>query len=167
LEGFQIDPEFNKPAAGKACRRAQGIIGAAGFRVRRYQPIDAWQLCHAVLVLPLAGLFYQHGGVLGAAAADRHGLRKVVRAVAEGLGGLRRLGYPLRPRWMLLMAISPTWLGVRQLSGLLGSHFAEIALAGHAQAARDEMRTMARELLYLLEETEGDSLREMLEAVVK
>ena len=118
-------------------------------------------------MLPLAGLFYLHGGVLGAAAADRHGLRKVVRAVAEGLGGLRRLGYPLRPRWMLLMAISPTWLGVRQLSGLLGSHFAEIALAGHAQAARDEMRTMARELLYLLEETEGDSLREMLEAVVK
>ncbi|TVP54757.1 MAG: hypothetical protein EA349_10690 [Halomonadaceae bacterium] len=155
------------PEGGEACRRAQEIIGSAGFRVKRYQPILPWQLCHAVLVLPLAGLFYRHGGVLSAAASDRQGLEKVVRAVAQGLRGLQRLGYPLRPRWMLLMAISPTWIGVRQLNALLGSHFAEIALAGHGEAAREEVRSMARGLLHLLEDAEGDALREMLGAAAE
>ncbi|WP_290648491.1 2-dehydropantoate 2-reductase N-terminal domain-containing protein [Aquisalimonas sp.] len=74
-------------AGREACRQAQRIIGAAGFKVRRYQPIIAWQLCHAVLILPLAGLFYQHGGVLAKTAADREGLRQVVRAVAQGCVG--------------------------------------------------------------------------------
>lgn len=155
------------PEGREACRRAQEIIGSAGFRARRYQPIVAWHLCHAVLILPLAGLFFRHGGVLSAAAADRQGLRQVVRAVAQGLRGLQRLGYPLRPRWMLLMAISPTWLGVRQLRGLLESDFAAIALAGHAEAARGEVRSMARALMHLLEDADGDALLEMIGAAAE
>ncbi len=65
------------------------------------------------------------------------------------------------------MAMSPTWPGVLQLSGLLRSRFAEIALAGHARATRDEVRIMARDLLYLLKDAEGDALREMLEAAAE
>lgn len=155
------------PEGRAACRRAQQIIGSAGFRVMRHQPIHAWHLCHAVLLLPLAGLFHQHGGVLAAAAADRRGLHQVVRAVAQALRGLRRLGYPLRPRWMLLMAVSPSWIGVQQLSGLLGSKFAEIALVGHARAAREETRTMAQEILALIGDEAGDDFRQLVQAAAK
>lgn len=154
-------------AGQEACHRIQRIVGAAGFRVRRYQPIFAWHLCHAILVLPLAGLLYRHDGVLADAAADQRGLHQAVRAVSQGLRGLRQLGYPLRPRRMRLMAASPTWPGVWQLRSLLRSRFAEIALAGHARTARNEVRTMARELSCLLKDTKGDALRELLEAAAE
>lgn len=153
------------PEAAEACRRVKKSVAPSGLKVKRYEPILPWQLCHVALVLPLAGLFYRHEGSLQAAVADREGLRQTVQAVAQGLRGLSRLGYPVLPRWLRLLYLLPPSLGVLQLSGLLRTPFAEIALAGHARAARDEVKALSTGLLNVLGDAAGPDCRELLQSV--
>ena len=59
-------------------------------------------------------------------------------------------------RWM------PAPVGARRIAGLLSSRFGKIAIAGHAAAARDEMRGFAEDFLELAGEQAGDDLRQIL-----
>ncbi len=143
------------PEARAATDRAVDIVSRLGFSVERYDQIMAWHLCHVALILPLAGVYYRHDGVLDTCAADTPLLRSAIRALRQGLRSVRRNGLPILPRSLRIAASAPAWLGAAKMSRLLRSRFGAIALAGHAQAARAEMRALAAHFLNYARRDDG------------
>jgi hypothetical protein len=74
----------------------------------------------------------------------------MIRAIRECFAALRALGIPVLPRQLALMARLPEPILVALLTLFMNTRAAEIALARHANAARDEMRTFADELNVLV-----------------
>ena len=153
------------PEGGAAMETVAVWLSELSQRVDRYQPIMAWHLCHAALILPLAGLTYSHGRDRVQIASDRVMLKRAVRGVIQGFAVVRRNGYPILPSRIKILRFVPRGLVARKVGELLTSRFGEIALAGHADTARDEMKHLAADLLALGGPDAGKDFRELLGAV--
>ena len=121
------------------------------FPVTRFDNIQDWQKTHVALVSPLAYGIYMCAGDNYRLAHTRDALVLVVRAIKESFSALKTLGYTITPPYLRRMALLPEPLLVFIFSKLFDSKFAEIGLAGHANAARDEMDHLADGLLELVE----------------
>ncbi len=133
---------------GAVTPRVQRIAAAferAGFPVVISPDMDAWLKWHAALVLPLAGALYAAGGDNYRLAGTPDAVVLAVRAIREGFAVLRKLGIPMTPRALWPYARLPEPLLVPLARRYLDTKVAEIALAGHANAARDEMKPFADE----------------------
>ena len=135
------------------------------MNVEHHVPIMAWHWSHLALVLPLAGAVYRHEGDLEATVADAALLKRTMRATSQAFTAVARAGHPILPRGLTLMRWIPAFLGARKIGALLSSRFGQIALAGHAATARDEMRALAADMLKLAGDDAGKDLRELMEAV--
>ncbi|MBX3065979.1 MAG: ketopantoate reductase family protein [Anaerolineae bacterium] len=116
--------------------------------------IDAWLKTHVALVSPLANALYSAGGDNYRLAHTRDGLIMGVRAMREGFAVLRALGIPVTPIRAQLLGLMPEPLLVNTMRKTLDSKVAEYAMAGHANAARDEMRQLADEFKALAMSTD-------------
>ena len=68
----------------------------------------------------------------------------------EGFHALCALGVPITPKKYRMFAWLPEPLLVAMLRRAMDTRFAEIGVAGHANAARDEMRALGEELRALI-----------------
>ena len=126
-------------------RKIAEMLRRAGFPVVTCSNMDAWLKVHAALVSPVANAIYLANGSTLRLSRTRDGLVLLIRAVKEGFRVLRRLGYPLVPLRLWLLALLPEPLLVFLLKYGLATHKAELLLASHANAARDEMGLLAEE----------------------
>jgi 2-dehydropantoate 2-reductase len=120
-------------------------LGDAGLQVRIEPNMDAWLKTHVALVSPLVNALYMAGGDIYRLAATRDALLLTVRAIREGLQVLRTLDIPVRPPALQFVAWMPEPILVALLQRALPNKVAELAIAGHANAARDEMTCLANE----------------------
>ena len=97
--------------------------------------------------------------------ADRALLKRAMRATRQALTAVKRAGYPILPRRLSVMRYIPAALGARKIEALLRSKFGQIALAGHASTARDEMHDLATDMLSLAGDDAGKDLRALMEAI--
>ena len=132
--------------------RVRGLFESGGVPVEVTTDIDGWLKYHVALVSPIANALIAHGCDSHALAADREGLRQMVRACKEGGNVLRALGHTRRQpfKWNLFYWL-PEALTTTMFGKLLDSRFAEVAYARHAAAAPDEMRCLAEEFQVLIE----------------
>jgi len=107
--------------------------------------MDAWLKTHAALINPLAMALYAAGGDNYRLARTPDALLLAVRGVRESLRALRDLNVPIVPSSFRLLEWLPEALLVVLLRGLVNTQAAEINIAGHANAARDEMWAVANE----------------------
>jgi 2-dehydropantoate 2-reductase len=128
-----------------------GMFEAAGFPVALQTNMDAWLKTHVALVSPVANALYMAGGDNYRLAHTRDGLVLLVRAVREGFNVLRALGIPVTPAPLQALAWIPEPLLVAGLQRWLATRSAELMLARHANAARDEMQQLADEFRALAE----------------
>lgn len=163
------DRPFDRLIVGEAfpeaAAAAQGIhdhFSGYGLDVERYVPIMAWHWCHVALVVPLAWAYYHSGGDLESLAADRPLVVRAVRGTATSLSAVRRAGYPILPGRLNLFRWMPAPLLAGRVQRLIGSRFGRIALAGHASVARDEMRSLAADLMRLADGRADGDLRALL-----
>ncbi len=77
----------------------------------------------------------------------------MVRAIREGLEVVRALGLAVTPGGLKVLQWMPMPIIVRVGARVLNTEFAEIALAGHARAARDELTLLADEFRALIRQT--------------
>jgi 2-dehydropantoate 2-reductase len=115
----------------------------AGLPVEISPNMDAWLKTHAVVIAPLAAAVYMAGGSTYRLAETRDALVLMVRAVKEGLAALDRLEIAVTPRVYRLLRWLPEPLLVAVLRKGLTSERAELGLARHANAARDEMTALS------------------------
>jgi len=132
--------------SGKRTKRLMKIQKAfekTVFPLRIVKNMEAWHKHHLALVIPLALGIYASGGDIRKLAEKDDILTLIVRAIREGFGVFRKLGYPLTPSKFWLYALVPEKLLVAKLRKLFCTQGAEIGLAGHANTARDEMAFFA------------------------
>jgi hypothetical protein len=166
------DKPFNKLIASEAFPESKPAFDLLrktmlelNQRIVRYDPIIAWHLCHVALILPLAGAVYMHDGNLEAVASDRKLLKMTIRAVTQGFDIIQQNGYPVLPKGLKLFRFMPSSLGAMRIARTLRSRFGEIALAGHANTARNEMRYLAKGLLSLAGQKGGREFTELLGSI--
>jgi 2-dehydropantoate 2-reductase len=123
----------------------QPVLEAAGFAVDVEPNIDAWLKTHVALVSPVANALYMAGGDIQRLVNTRDALVLMVRAIGEGFQVLQALNTPIRPTLLQIMSWLPEPVLVSLAQRLLDTSAAEIAVAGHANAARDEMKCLADE----------------------
>ena len=126
------------------------IFNQAGFPTRISSNMDAWLKTHLAVVSPVANAIYLADGDPVRLAKTRDGLVLMIRAIREGLHVLDHLPVPITPwRYNLVR-----WIPEAVLIPMLRYGFqlpqAELVLAQHARAARDEMRQLALEFQKLI-----------------
>ena len=130
---------------GRETERVRAIAAAfasAGVRVEAEPRIDAWLEAHAALVLPILFGLALHGNDCDTLARDRATLRRMARAIREGLAVLRAHGHPVTPFQLRLILWLPTRATAAVLARILASPFAKVAFAGHAAAAGREFEQL-------------------------
>jgi len=130
------------------------VLTEAGFRPVVSKNIDAWLKAHVAVVSPMANALYMCAGDNYRLARTRDGIVLMIRAMREGFRVLRARGVPIIPSYVGVLKWMPEPVLVALLSRLLNTRGAELAMAGHARAARDEMRCIADEFRALVHKTD-------------
>ena len=115
--------------------------------------MDAWLKTHAAEVVPAASAIYMAGGDNYRLARTRDGLVLLVRTIREGYRVLRTLGVPITPANHRIFNWIPEPILVALMRRLLNTKTAEIEIAGHANAARDEFKQLADDFRVLARTT--------------
>ncbi len=126
-------------------RQIAAAFQAAGFPAAICPAMDAWLKTHVALVSPVANAIYAAGGDIYRLARTRDALLLMIRAAREGFRVLRALGVPITPARLRLLERLPEPLLLAILRRGLAQEEAELMLARHANAARDEMGQLADE----------------------
>ncbi len=131
---------------GRTSPRLRGIahtFKAAGFPVEISKNMDAWLRTHVVKVSPVAYALYMAGGDNHQLARNRDALVLMVKAMREGFQVLRALNIPIVPSKLKIVEWLPAPIVVFLMKLMVNSKEAEITMAGHANAGRDEMKQLA------------------------
>jgi 2-dehydropantoate 2-reductase len=134
-------------------RQIAEAFKAAGFSVVISPHMDAWLKTHFVEVGPVAHALYLAGGDNYRLARTRDGLVLTVRTIREGYRVLRALGVPITPANHKIFNWIPEPILVALMRRLFNTKTAEIEIAGHANAARDEFKHLADEFRILTRTT--------------
>lgn len=167
LRGFQTTTfgEYN----GKKTERLKALIKAfdkSGIPAVSSENMDAWQKTHVSIVTSIANALYKHGSdnySLGRAYRDLH---LMVLGIKEGLGVIRKLGYSITPAKLNYFKL-PACIIALVFKLVMGTRLAEITMAKHTIAARDEMIHLQNEFDTLIKKAGVktpaiDELREYL-----
>lgn len=130
-------------------RRIAAAFRDAGLPTRLESHIDAWLKTHEAWVTPFANAIYAAGGSNYTLARSPDALRLLVRAIREGFLVLDQLDVPVTPARFRVLRAVPEPLLVAILRGVVGTPAIEVLAARHANAARDEMSTLAAEFAAL------------------
>lgn len=135
---------------GETSARARTLktaLEGAGFSVAISPHIDQWLLAHAAFVVPIAFALYRHDTDAVRLAADRSGVRAMVRATRECFRALRAAGNTEIPTNLRVLYLwMPEAFAVRYWQKVLRTPRGELWFAAHSRAAPDEMRSLADEL---------------------
>jgi 2-dehydropantoate 2-reductase len=121
------------------------MFEAAGFPAAACDNMDAWLKTHAALVSPIANAIYLAGGSTTRLAHTPDGLLLLVRAIKEGLAVLHALHVPVIPSQYRYLSLLPEPLLLAVLRRSFATPRAELLMARHANAARDEMRLLSEQ----------------------
>ncbi|HLI09344.1 MAG TPA: 2-dehydropantoate 2-reductase N-terminal domain-containing protein [Ktedonobacteraceae bacterium] len=118
----------------------------AGFPVEVSRNMDAWLKTHAGWIVPTETALYMAGGDNYRMARTRDAVVSIVRAVRENFRVLHALGIPITPGRLTIFERLPEPLLIAFLQRLFNTKTAELVIARHANAARDETQVLAEEL---------------------
>lgn len=127
------------------------VFATTPFPVKVFTDIQAWLKTHVALVIPMALGIYMCAGDNYRLARTRDAQVLVVRAIREGFSALRARGITITPAYLGRIMRLPEPLLVAFLGRMFNTQFAEVGLAGHANAARDEMGHLAGGLWELVQ----------------
>ena len=95
------------------------------------------------MILGVASATYKYNYNLKEIAENKDTIRLIVNALKESMNVLKELNVTIVPRRNRKLDLFPGFLLHLIFKKLIGSDYAEIAIAGHARAAREEMRALA------------------------
>ncbi len=116
--------------------------------------MDAWSKYHVALLFPsLAPALYLCGNDNLRMSRTRDALVLALRGIKEGFVVLKRLGYPVRPKYLKRFLLIPEPLAVSFLRKAIKNPRMEVAMVRHAEVIRDEIQQLNAEFLDLVEQS--------------
>ncbi len=143
---------FAEPAGAptERVRRVIRMFSRAGIPSVACADMDAWQKSHVAVVTNIANALYRYDCDNCALAAAHDDLWRMVRAIKESFGVLKKLGIKPTPRKLHIFAL-PASVLVTMFRALMGTQLAEITMAKHCAAAKDEMISLQAEFDRLID----------------
>jgi 2-dehydropantoate 2-reductase len=139
---------------GRITARLQEIaamLKAAGFPVAMSRMMEAWLKTHAVFVSCIAAAIIRADGDSVRLSRRRKDVVMLVKAIREGFTALQTLHMPIAPfNLKVIFTWMPVWFAVLYWQYALRTTIGTLAMAPHANAARDEMSLLAQEVLKLI-----------------
>jgi ketopantoate reductase len=116
--------------------------------------MDAWSKYHVALLFPsLVPALYLSGNDNLRMSRTRDALVLAWRGIKEGFGVLKRLGYPIRPKYLKRFLLMPEPLAVSFLRKMIKNPRTEVAMVRHAEVIRDEIQQLNTEFLDLVKQS--------------
>jgi 2-dehydropantoate 2-reductase len=133
-------------------RQLATALGQAGFPTALSHSMDDWLKTHAVFVSCISAALALEGGDSVRLGQNRAKVAQMVGAIREGFASLRSLSIRVTPfNLQLLFRWIPRWFAIRYWQRALQTEVGTLAIAPHANAAREEMGQVAGEILAFLE----------------
>jgi len=134
-------------------KQIQELFSSSDVPANIVENIDGWLKYHAAYVLPLAGALLKSGDNYKL-AEDKTTIRTYIRGVKEAVKVLIVLGKKNQlPMKIKSFSWNPEWITIKILKLVFKSKFAEIAMMMHVNAAKDEMKELGNEFLFLKNQT--------------
>jgi len=133
-------------------RQLAAMLEQAGFPTAISHNMDGWLKTHAVFVSCVSAALALEGGDSVQLGRNRARVALMVNAIREGFAALQSLGVRVTPfNLQLIFRWMPRWFAVHYWQHALQTDVGTLAIAPHANAAREEMGQVAREILLFLE----------------
>ena len=142
--------------ADKEFDQIVSLFESANIEVEPVDDIDGWLKTHAAMILGLASAAYKNEYDMQSIAEDKELVKMIVKALRESMNVLKSLGVTIVPKRNRYLHLFPNFLLEFIFRKLLSSEYAEIAIAGHAKAARKEIRALADGFLVLCEKSNAN-----------
>jgi 2-dehydropantoate 2-reductase len=139
--------EFNK---------IKQLFEGANINVQVEDDIDGWLKTHVAMILGLASAAYKKDMNLKSISNDKELVKLIVKALRQSMNVLKSLDITIVPKRNRNLQFFPDFMLESVFRKLLNSEYAEIALTGHAMAARSEMRALADGFLVLCQKSNVD-----------
>ena len=140
---------------GRVTPRLQQLATAfkkAGFSVALSPDMQAWLKTHAIFVSCISAALTTTEGDSVRLGHTRKSVVMMVQAIREGFMALKAQGTPLSPfNLKVLFLWMPRWFAVLYWQYALRTTVGTLAIAPHANAARDEMCQVARDIMAQLQ----------------
>ena len=137
-------------------RNIEKVFTESGIVVDLQDDIDAWLISHAALIAPLAMGSYAAKNRNNTMGSDSKMVELAIKAYRENIKALKELDIQIVPKKLKLLARFPLGIVKRKLLKLFNSDFGRIALAGHADAAKDEMIRISEDFLEVVRNVKTD-----------
>ncbi len=128
-------------------RLLRDTLESAGFPTQTSADIDAWLVGHAAFVVPIAFALYRVGVDPPRLAADRPTMRLMVNGTRQAFNALQSAGNTEIPSNLRVLYRLPNFLVIAYWRRVLASPRGELWFGAHSRAAREEMQTLAQQLL--------------------
>ena len=133
-------------------RRLAAMLERAGFPTSLSRSMDGWLKTHAVFVSCVSAALALEGGDSVRLGQNRARVTLAISAIREGFAAFQSLDITVTPlNLQLIFSWMPRWFAVRYWQNTLQTSVGTLAIAPHANAAREEMGLVAREVLELLQ----------------
>jgi len=140
---------------GRVTPRLQHLATAfkkAGFSVTFSPDMQAWLKTHAIFVSCVCAALATAEGDSARLGHTRTSVVMMVKAVCEGFQALQAQGFPISPfNLKVIFTWMPMWFAVLYWQYALRTTIGTLAMAPHANAAHDEMRQVARDIMVQLQ----------------
>jgi 2-dehydropantoate 2-reductase len=129
----------------------KSLFESAGFNVSISDNMDAWLKTHAVFVACIAAAIIKENGDSVQLGKKRSSVKMMVKSIKEGFTACRRLGMPIAPTNLkIIFMIMPLWFSVCYWQKAMQDEVGTLAMAPHANKAKDEMRLLAKKVLTIV-----------------
>lgn len=154
--GMTVGRLHGEPSAAEKRLLVSAFAGTK-YRLTWAADMDAWYKCHLAFILPVAYLSYALDCDLRRAAGKQ--LRTGFRAVREGYGLLRALGYPILPEdTMKKLQGLRGGLSYIMLRIMAKTAIGELAATDHCRNAVTEMEALDKAFAALREQKPGQPM---------
>ena len=129
----------------------KGILERAGFKVAVNSDMQGWLKTHAVFVACVSAAIMKENGDSIQLGKNKSSVQIMVKSINEGFRALEKLGIQVAPANLKTIFMTmPQWFSVwywqRAMQGKTGT----LAMAPHANAAKDEMQLLAEKVLKMV-----------------
>ena len=127
------------------------LFKQAGFKVAISNNMQAWLKTHAIFIACVSAAIAKENGSSIQAGKNRSTVQIMVKGINEGFNALHQLGIPILPANLkTIFLIMPKWFSVWYWQKALQGTTGTLAIAPHANSAKEEMRLLAQKVLKIV-----------------
>jgi 2-dehydropantoate 2-reductase len=132
-------------------KEIKNLFERAGFKVAISSDMEAWLKIHAIFVACIAAAIIKENGDSVQLGMKRDSVKMMVKSIREGFTACKTLGMSISPfNLKMIFIIMPQWFSVLYWQKALQGKVGTLAIAPHANNAKDEMKLLAKKVLALV-----------------